>query len=68
MATGHNCNESRNSNIVPALALAALAGVAVTYFLTKRAKSADKASPIESVIDLCTSAANKLDQMVAQAS
>lgn len=59
-------DEGRNRNLVPALAIAAFAGVAITYFLTRRAKAGAE-STVEKIVDLCHSAANKLDSMVSQA-
>jgi hypothetical protein len=69
MSQSETCKEAKSSSILyPALAVAALAGIAATYFLTKRSRAMAGAAPIESVIDVCSSAAAKLDALVAQAS
>jgi len=54
-------------SLYPALAVAALAGVALTYFfLARRAKSENTELPIEKVVSLCSSAADKLEAFAAQ--
>lgn len=58
------CSEPRyNRNLYPALAIAALAGVAFTYFLTRKGRTEDSGTPLEKVMSVCESAAEKLDAM-----
>jgi hypothetical protein len=68
MAECQKCSESGQSrNVYPALAIAALAGVAFTYFLVRRGKSEAETMPVEKVVNLCNSAADKLDAFMSQA-
>jgi len=69
MADCQNCNESGSGrNLVPALAVAALAGVAVTYFvMARRDRTANTPLAVDKVVNLCNSAADKLDAFAARA-
>ncbi len=70
MANCHCCQNGQSSkSVYPALAIAALAGVAFTYFLTRKGtKTADEAPPLEKVINICNSAADKLEALTSLAS
>ena len=68
MAECHNCNESSSTrSIYPALAVAALAGLAITYFFVKKQRSVDAPLPIDKVVNICNSAAEKLDAFANRA-
>jgi hypothetical protein len=67
MAECLNCSESGSGRtIFPALAVAAIAGLAVTYFFVKKQRSPDHPLPVEKVVNLCNSAADKLDAYVSR--
>jgi hypothetical protein len=62
MAECQNCSESGSSrNVYPALAVAAIAGIALTYFLVRKNRAGDDQVPVERVVNICNSAADKLD-------
>ena len=69
MAEGQVGNDMGPSrNIYPALAVAAIAGLALTYFfVSKRSRGEGSQLPIERVVNLCNSAAEKLEAFAAQA-
>lgn len=69
MAECRNCDESGSSrNLYPALAVAALAGVALTYFIiAKKTKTTAEGLPVDKVVNICNTAAAKLDAYVSQA-
>jgi|GEM_PF-5294191 len=68
MAGCQDCNESGSGrSLYPALAVAALAGVALTFlFMARRAKSASDQLPIDKVVNICNSAADKLEAFAAR--
>ena len=67
MAESHNCNESGSGrNLYPALAVAAIAGIAVTYLFVRKVKAAEEPLPVEKVVNLCNTAADKLEAFVNQ--
>ncbi|HWA82325.1 MAG TPA: hypothetical protein VG820_02755 [Fimbriimonadaceae bacterium] len=67
MADSLNSSETGTSrSLYPALAVAAIAGLAVTYFfMARKTKDADDQLPLDKVVNLCNSAADKLDAFVA---
>jgi hypothetical protein len=68
MAESHSSIESgRGRSVYPAIAVAAIAGMAITYFVMRKSKGADEILPVEKVVNLCNSAAEKLDRFVSQA-
>jgi len=69
MAACQDCNESgSNKTLYPALAVAAIAGIALTYFfVAKKGKSGSGQLPVERVVNLCNSAADKLEAFARQA-
>ena len=67
MAECPNCNECASSrSVYPALAVAALAGLALTYFLVKKTKETDGQLPVERVVNQCNTAVDKLEAYVNQ--
>ena len=67
MAECLHSNESGSSrSVYPALAVAALAGLALTYFLVKKTKESDGQLPVDKVVNLCNSAVDKLEAYVSQ--
>jgi hypothetical protein len=68
MAESHSSLETgRGRNVYPAIAVAAIAGIAITYLVMRKSKGVDEALPVEKVVNLCNSAAEKLDKFVSQA-
>jgi hypothetical protein len=66
------CQESMESglarNLVPALTVAAIAGIAITcFFIARKGRSADRPLAVDKVVNLCQSAADKLEAFAAQA-
>lgn len=63
MAECQDCIESGPSrSLYPALAVAALAGIALTYFfVARRSRSAEDQLPVDKVVNICNSAADKLE-------
>jgi len=68
MAECHETYESGSGrSLYPALAVAALAGIALTYFfVARRAKSSDAQLPVDKVMNLCNSAADRLEAFAAR--
>jgi hypothetical protein len=68
MAESHSSLETgRGRSVYPAIAVAAIAGIAITYLVMRKSKGADEALPVEKVVNICNSAAEKLDKFVSQA-
>lgn len=67
MAEGQQSFDAGSSRtLYPALAVAAIAGLAVTYFfVARRSKGGEAQLPLEKVVNLCNSAADKLDAFLA---
>lgn len=67
MAECQPCNEPHgHRGLYPALVLAAMAGVAVTYWVIKRNRDPETAFTVDRVVNLCNRAADKLDSYVSQ--
>lgn len=67
MANCPNCDDSGSGRtLYPALAVAALAGVAFTYFLVRKSKTGDEQMPVEKVVNICNTAADKLDALAGK--
>lgn len=67
MAECQQCGESGSGrNLYPALAIAAVAGIALTYLFVRKSKSGSDPLPVEKVVNICNAAAGKLDAFVRQ--
>lgn len=69
MAEGHDCNEGGlGRNLYPALTIALIAGIALTtYVFVRKARTPEDSLPVEKVVNLCNSAADKLDAFLHEA-
>lgn len=69
MAECQDCDKSSSiKSIYPAIAIAAIAGVALTYFfMSRKNRSADGTLPVDKVVNICNSAAERLEAFASQA-